>query len=179
MIRAVLITLLLSVSATVEAQLPLSRPEIAADVAKVDRYPAKDVVFPSGIKDIPAAVYSELIDYRPLPLNLYLLVGSAEQPASGFPLVMYIHCNEIAAASPITYVDSNDPQMLLIVGAEDTTVPYQQTLAMTEQLSELVLRPGLNHSFIGKTLGQTRDISLNALEAFTKTVEKKQAAILD
>ncbi len=51
--------------------------------------------------------------------------------------------------------------MLLIVGSEDKLVPYQQTTEMAEKLKaagaqvELIVLPGLNHSFIGKTPEQT------------------------
>ncbi|MBV9032984.1 MAG: prolyl oligopeptidase family serine peptidase [Acidobacteriaceae bacterium] len=45
-------------------------------------------------------------------------------------------CNhgQIAAASPVTYVNSNTPPMLLTVGSEDRTVPYHQSLEMAEKL---------------------------------------------
>jgi acetyl esterase/lipase len=85
---------------------------------------------------------------------------------------------QIAAASPVTYVDRNDPPMLLIVGTEDTTVPYLQTLEMTEKLKsagvkhELIVLPGINHSFIGKTLEQTRDANLKALDATFRFIDQ-------
>ncbi len=41
---------------------------------------------------------------------------------------------QIAAASPVTYVDAKSPPMLLIVGSEDKTVPYHQTLEMADKL---------------------------------------------
>jgi len=40
---------------------------------------------------------------------------------------------QIAAASPVTYVDAKNPPLLLIVGAEDKIVPYHQTLEMAEK----------------------------------------------
>jgi acetyl esterase/lipase len=91
MIRAVLIAMVLSVSALAAAQLPLPLPEVAADVAKVDRYPAHDVIFPNGVRGIPGTVYWEPARYRPLTLDLYLPPSSVERPATDFPLVMYIH----------------------------------------------------------------------------------------
>jgi dipeptidyl aminopeptidase/acylaminoacyl peptidase len=78
---------------------------------------------------------------------------------------------QIAAASPVTYVDRNDPPMLLIVGSPDTTVPYQQTLEMADRIEaacvkhRLIVLPGVNHSFIGENLEQTRDANLKALSA--------------
>lgn len=77
----------------------------------------------------------------------------------------------IAAASVVTYVDRDDPPMLLMVGTEDTTVPHQQTLEMAATLEsagvkhELIELPGINHSFIGKTPEATRDANLKALAA--------------
>jgi acetyl esterase/lipase len=84
----------------------------------------------------------------------------------------------IAAASPVTYVDRNDPPILLIAGTEDTLVPYQQTLEMAERLkatgahSELIVLPGVNHSFIGKTPAQTRDANLKALDATFRFIDR-------
>ncbi len=85
---------------------------------------------------------------------------------------------QIAAASPVTYVDRNDPPMLLIVGTEDTMVPYHQTLEMAEKLKaagvkhELIVLPGINHSFIGKTPDQTRDANLKALAATFQFIDR-------
>ena len=41
---------------------------------------------------------------------------------------------QIAAASPVTYVDPKDPPMLLIVGNKEKTLPYHQTLEMEQKL---------------------------------------------
>lgn len=85
---------------------------------------------------------------------------------------------QLAAASPITYVDHDDPPMLLIVGSEDTTVPCQQTMEMAEKLKaegvkhQLIVLPGINHSVIGKTPEQTREASLKALAATFKFVDE-------
>ena len=87
---------------------------------------------------------------------------------------------ELTAASPISYVDANDPQMLLIVGDGDVVVPTKQTLEMAEKLKQngvrhqLIVLPGVSHSFIGKTDSQTREANLKALastfEFFDKTI---------
>lgn len=85
---------------------------------------------------------------------------------------------QIAAASPVTYVDRKDPPMLLIVGTEDTTLPHQQTLEMAQKLNsagvkhELIVLPDVNHSFIGKTPEQTRDANLKALAATFKFIDQ-------
>ena len=331
------------------AQLPTPPPEVSADKAKADHYQAQDVAFPNGVKGIPGVVYSELVGYRALTLDLYLPPTSLKRPAVGFPLVLYIHgggwlagnarrsvpfvdfpsvlaslsargyvvasieyrlsgeakfpaqaedvkasirwlrlhastyqidssrflawgvsaggylsslaavscetpaldrkqsaqnfvpdtiaapittsnvsecvqgavawygvfdlatiatqaqqdkamsredpqapewqligcfgnskCDpkQIAAASPVTYVDRNDPPMLLIVGSEDTLVPHQQTLEMAERLKaaevqyDLVILTGVSHSFIGKTVAETRDANLRALDATFRFIDK-------
>lgn len=84
----------------------------------------------------------------------------------------------IAAASPVTYVDRNSSPMLLIVGSGDTLVPYHQTLEMAEKLKsagirhELIVLPGINHSFIGKTPEQTRDANLKVLDATFRFIDR-------
>lgn len=78
---------------------------------------------------------------------------------------------QIAAASPVAYVDRNDPPMLLIVGDRDTTVPRQQTLEMAEKLKaegvrhELMILPGVGHGFIGASPDDTTQANLEALSA--------------
>jgi acetyl esterase/lipase len=85
---------------------------------------------------------------------------------------------EIAAASPVTYVDAKSPPMLLIAGSEDKTVPYHQTLEMADKLKaagvapELIVIPGVHHGFVGKTLEETRDANLKALDATFRFIDK-------
>jgi dipeptidyl aminopeptidase/acylaminoacyl peptidase len=85
---------------------------------------------------------------------------------------------QIAEASPVTYVNRDSPPMLLIVGTEDKTVPYHQTLETAEKLKsagvkhELIVLPGINHGFIGKTLEQTRDANLKALDATFRFIDE-------
>jgi len=83
-----------------------------------------------------------------------------------------------ATASPVSYVDAGDPPMLLIVGTEDKTVPYHQTLEIAEKLKhsgvphELIVLPGVDHLFIGKTQEQTREANLQALDATFRFIDK-------
>lgn len=83
-----------------------------------------------------------------------------------------------ATASPVSYVDPGDPPMLLIVGTEDKTVPYHQTLEMAEKLKsasvphELIIIPEVDHLFIGKTQEQTRAANLQALDATFRFIDK-------
>jgi len=57
-------------------------------------------------------------------------------------------------------------------------VPYHQTLEMAEKLKaagvphELMFIPGVDHAFIGKTLQQTREANLKALDATFRFIDK-------
>jgi acetyl esterase/lipase len=348
MIRGIFASVILGLSAIATAQLPTPDPEIAADKAGADHYPAAQVKFQNGVTGIPGLTYWEPVGYRRLTLDLYLPPSSVPRPSEGFPLVIYIHgggwrggnshrsvpfvdfpgvlaslsargyvvasieyrlssearfpaqaqdmkaairwlrmnaskyaidptravtwgvsaggylaglsavschaqalaltqaksiapdtkpdpivssdvsdcvqagvswygvfdmatiaeqarqdkamsrdvpdtpewqllgcfgiqkcsARQIAEASPVTYVDRNSSPMLLIVGTEDTLVPYHQTMEMAEKLKsadvkhELIVLPGVNHSFIGKTPEQTRDANLKALEATFRFIDE-------
>lgn len=86
-----------------------------------------------------------------------------------------------AAASPATYVKAGEPPALLIVGGADTVVGPQQSRDFHQLLrskgdaAQLLIIPGVNHSFIGKTPAATRAASLEALqrtmEFFESTLE--------
>jgi len=330
------------------AQIPSPPPEIAAQAAHEDHYPANQVTFPNGVKGLPGLVYWQPIGYRPLTLDIYLPPAGLHRPAAGFPLIVHIHgggwmlgdsrlggpfvnfpgvlaslaargyvvasvnyrlsgeaafpaqvqdakaairwlrsraaeygidptramtwgesagghlaglvavscgaqaleparairialpntppdagtsakvsdcvqggvtsygvfdiatiaaqarqdkamsrdvadapewkllgcfaaeCKkgQIAAASPVTYVDAKSTPMLLIVGSEDKTVPYHQTLEMADKLKasgaepELMVIPGVGHGFIGKTPEETRDANLKALDATFRFIDK-------
>ncbi len=88
----------------------------------------------------------------------------------------------IAAASPVTYVGAKTPPMLLIVGDDDRLVPYQQTLEMAERLKtagvahDLIVLPDIDHSLMGKTLEQTREANLRALDATFDFIDRTMAA---
>ena len=85
---------------------------------------------------------------------------------------------QVAAASPVSYVDRSDPPMLLVVGAEDTIVPTKQTLEMAAALTtagvkpDVIVLPGVDHSFIGKTSEATRDANLKALAATFEFIDR-------
>lgn len=76
---------------------------------------------------------------------------------------------QLRQPSPITYVDRNDPPMLLIHGESDHVVPVAQAQQFHAALqaagvkSELVLLPGIDHSWIGRTPEATRTASIEAL----------------
>jgi acetyl esterase/lipase len=89
---------------------------------------------------------------------------------------------QISAASPVTYVDAKTPPMLLIVGDADKLVPYHQTLEMDRRLEaagvthQLMVIPGVDHMFEGKTLPQTRNANLAALEATFRFIDTAMKA---
>ncbi|HEY5410545.1 MAG TPA: prolyl oligopeptidase family serine peptidase, partial [Caulobacteraceae bacterium] len=76
---------------------------------------------------------------------------------------------QIASASAVTYLGPNTPPMLMIAGSEDHTVPPQQSRDFYAAMqakglrSELMIIPGVDHSFIGHTPEATRDASRAAL----------------
>lgn len=80
----------------------------------------------------------------------------------------------LEAASPIHYVASKSPPFLLVHGSGDKTVDPLQSTHFKEVMeragahAELLMIPGVDHSFIGATPEATRDASLRALH---RTVE--------
>ncbi len=77
----------------------------------------------------------------------------------------------VAAVSPITHVDAKDPPMLLIHGEKDAVVDVSQSHLMEAKLKatgvpvETIYIPGVDHSFIGATLAETRAATLKATNA--------------
>jgi acetyl esterase/lipase len=74
-------------------------------------------------------------------------------------------------ASPVTYIDAQDPPFLLIHGTEDKTVPVDQSRLAEARLRaagvpvEAIYIDGVDHSFIGATPAQTRAATLRAVNA--------------
>jgi acetyl esterase/lipase len=75
-----------------------------------------------------------------------------------------------ARASPITYVDENDPPMLVLHGTKDTTVPYDQAQAFIRKLAdagveaELFSAEDASHAFFNNEPWYTPTVK--AMEAF-------------
>lgn len=73
------------------------------------------------------------------------------------------------AASAVHYLDAKSPPILLIAGAEDHLVPPRQSVDFHAAMvaagvrSDLLIIPGVDHSFIGKTADDTRSASRLAL----------------
>ena len=87
----------------------------------------------------------------------------------------------VAAVSPIKHVDANDPPMLLIHGEKDAVVDVAQSRWMEAKLKsvgvpvETIYIPGVDHSFVGASLAETRAATLKATNAtfdfFHKTLK--------
>lgn len=99
----------------------------------------------------------------------------------------YLGCNDgpctdeqYRRASAVAYLGKETPPMLVIAGAEDKTVPPQQTrdfyaAAKTLGLkTDMMIIPGVDHSFIGLTPEATRNASRAAL---ARTVDFLDATI--
>ena len=78
---------------------------------------------------------------------------------------------KLAYASPASYVDHDDPPILLVHGDRDRLVATSQSIEFQGRLkaagvhSRLLLIPGADHGFVAGTLGATKAASLQALEA--------------
>lgn len=107
--------------------------------------------------------------------------GERRAPDSDSPVKRFLGCphttctaQQQAVASPATYVKAGEPPALLIVGSADTVVGPQQSrdfyhlLRSKGDRAQLLVIPGVNHSFVGKTPAATRAASLEALQ---KTVQ--------
>jgi acetyl esterase/lipase len=76
---------------------------------------------------------------------------------------------QTARASPVAYLGERTPPILIIAGAEDKTVPPAQSTSFHAAMqakrlrSELMIIPGVDHSFIGSTPEATRSASRAAL----------------
>ncbi len=75
----------------------------------------------------------------------------------------------LQAASAQHYIKADLPPFLLIHGGSDKTVDPNQSVHFKDAMTaagahaELILIPGVDHSFVGTTLDATRDASLDAL----------------
>ena len=92
-------------------------------------------------------------------------------------LTRFLGCNVrscaqdvIRAANPVSYVDGSDPPMLFVHGDADRTALPEHSKRMHEQLkqkgvkTDLIMLPGIGHSWIGGTHAATIDASRFALE---------------
>ena len=87
----------------------------------------------------------------------------------------------MAAASPVTYITSDDPPFLIIHGDEDGTVPVEQAKILNDRLtkvgipSTLVIVKGAGHDLKGinglPTVPTSEEISADILEFLKKNLE--------
>lgn len=91
MFRALLMIVVLGFTASAAGQPSSPPPQITEKVGSHDPYPTHSVTFANGVRGIPDITYDTQTGYRPLRLDLYLPKDSIERPATGFPLVIYIH----------------------------------------------------------------------------------------
>jgi acetyl esterase/lipase len=105
----------------------------------------------------------------------YGLFDFTTKPLGG-PEKTYLGCQpsgctpeQTASPSAVTYLGPRTPPMLMIAGSEDRTVPPAQSRDFHAAMqarglrSELMIIPGVDHSFIGPTPEATRDASRAAL----------------
>lgn len=99
------------------------------------------------------------------------------------PVANYLDCSpecamdNVRLASAIALLDENDPPMILIHGVDDGVVPVWQSEQFHAEAgkvgvkTEMILIPGVNHSFVGPDYQTTRDASLQALGASLEFLE--------
>ena len=121
-----------------------------------------------------------VFDFSTTPLSVNQAQGAAS------PVNKYLGCNPstcrdlVALASPTSHVSSATPPTLLVHGELDKVVPVVQSREFYAALqakkipAELMVIPGVDHSFIGANADVTRRASLAAL---SKTFEFIDATV--
>ncbi|WP_374528193.1 alpha/beta fold hydrolase [Novosphingobium sp.] len=129
----------------------------------LDPNAAKDICATAAVTWYGVFDFGALVASRP---------GGADDAA-----VRLMGCNgactpeQLAVASPVTYIDPKDPPFLLIHGDEDKVVPVAQSHLAEARLRaagvpvEAIYIPGVDHSFIGHTPAETRDATNRATNA--------------
>ena len=116
----------------------------------------------------PAAVVSDCVQASVAWYGIFDFRTMPKRPTER----AYLGCSDTActdeqwrAASAQNYLGAGTPPMLLIAGAEDRTVPPRQTTdfyAATQALrlpTQMMIIPGVDHSFIGASADATRAAS--------------------
>ncbi len=67
------------------------RPKIAASVVREDAFPKIASGYPNGVQVAPEVRYWTPYGFRPLTMDIYLPPKTLAKPATGFPMIMYIH----------------------------------------------------------------------------------------
>jgi acetyl esterase/lipase len=111
-----------------------------------------------------AVIWYGIFDLAPIALQppIRQLLGCATEACS---------TELVREASPLTYITSSTPPMLLIAGSDDKVVNPDQSRHFDRALQsvgvpvKIMLLQGVGHSFVGSTLETTRAASLTALKA--------------
>lgn len=138
---------------------------------------------PAGSECVQAAVtWYGVFDFAPM-LKRSIANGSLNAAENMLLRCKPAECTaeSVAAVSPITHVDAKDPPMLLIHGEKDAVVDVEQSHMMEARLKaagvpvDAIYIPGVDHSFIGASLTETRAATLKATNAtfdfFHKTLK--------
>jgi acetyl esterase/lipase len=78
----------------------------------------------------------------------------------------------LRAASPVTYITTDDPPFLIIHGDQDNVVPVEQSIVLDEQLkkagvpAELVIVKNATHGLGGENISPTLEEITNRISAF-------------
>jgi acetyl esterase/lipase len=116
------------------------------------------------------------------PFDPPTLVGICEG-STGSPVALLLGClpqscpDAVAAANPITYVDREDPPLLLLHGQQDVAIPWQQSLLLLQAVqrasgqADLVLLPRGEH---GQAYEFLVDPAVNAGAQVQSTAEGQQ-----
>ena len=84
----------------------------------------------------------------------------------------------LKSASPVHYVNDKTAPMLLVVGDADVSIPHEQTLEMAEKMKaekvevELLVLPGADHDFAGKSMDETQKNNQIALDAMLRFLDR-------
>lgn len=65
--------------------------EVSAPGVIDTTFPNIETRLPNGVKLLPEVRYRTLEGFRPLTMDIYLPAAAAKRPASGYPMVMFIH----------------------------------------------------------------------------------------
>jgi dipeptidyl aminopeptidase/acylaminoacyl peptidase len=93
------------------------------------------------------------------PSDLLVMVGGpvSGEPPNPNPLALLLGASPFdrpdlaRVASPVTYLDKNDPPFIIIQGEKDQSVPYTQSVLLSTELklvgvpNELIIVPGAPH----------------------------------
>jgi len=177
------IAALVAVTGGLEAFDP-ARPAFDREGRPISGFLPAEVICQSDCVQAAAAWYG-VFDFAAMFRQAGFMEGAPAPGAHGvFTYLGFDPSNRrpeiLEAASCTTYIDRNTPPMLLIHGVEDTIVPYRQSEDMAAKLkkagvpAELILIPGVGHSFLGGSPDQIHEASLTALHAtigfFDKTI---------